>query len=256
MSKIVHLPAESQDRYSPTLTYRGLAGVIRYDPHLPRCFEGIKHNLLAERPTLMRLHAGANYPVIGDKKIQIDQEGQAILVIGYDDEQSAFAVIDPFPRSPGEIPKVEWVPFDNLEITMVDASKGSDTYSAGLDATVMLGDEGSHLVFTVGLPSVRGSLMDHDAIWLEDLHAEAILSFSSQSETHQIAIDGKYRLGQQAEFTLPVPSGAATEITIELKFDATLCGMRPYEYKDAIGVDLSQTIALPVHNLGRVAVNS
>ncbi len=84
----------------PRVSYRGIASVSRYDPHSPRCFEGIKLNLLENRPVILRLHAAANYPS-GDYRFQIDQEGHAILLVGYDDDAQAFAVVDPFQRAHG-----------------------------------------------------------------------------------------------------------------------------------------------------------
>lgn len=253
MSNVVSIGKKQDNIHHPRISYRGLVSIMRYDPHLPRCFEGMKLNLLEGRPTILRLHAGANYPT-GEYKYQIDQEGQAILVVGYDDDKQAFAIVDPFQRM-HEPPAITWLLYEQLTLTMVDASSGADTQSRGLDIDVTMSETDFKLYISIGLPQVHGTIMDHDLFTLEDIKADVTLKYDGRAEeSHHIA-EGKYLIGSHATFEIELPSTVGGNLDISINADGLIHGNRPYDYRDAIGVDYKHTFALTQEEGERKIVN-
>lgn len=240
MSTVVRIDFKNQSNES-NISHRGIAGVMRYDPHIPRCFEGLKYNLLQGRPSILRLHSGSNYPT-GEYRHQIDKEGQAILIVGYDDDEKAFAVIDPYQRS-SERPTITWLPYDQLALQNVDASMANDMSSVGLDIQMALTDD-SKLQATVGLPRVYGTLMDHDCFTLEDISVEMVLKYDGKTETHQQIAHDKCLIGSAAVFTIDLPHIKSGTLEVVVNAEAILHGNRPYEYRDTIGADLRHSFVL------------
>lgn len=76
-------------------TFKGLAPVVCYEPWFPRCLEAIKQCLNDGYPLLVRLHSAASYPNDADECYKLDLESQAVLIVGYDDEKQAVAIVDP-----------------------------------------------------------------------------------------------------------------------------------------------------------------
>lgn len=226
----------------PCVSYRGIAGVSRYDPHSPRCFEGIKLNLFENRPVILRLHSAANYPN-GDYRFQIDQEGHAIILVGYDDDAQAFAVVDPFQRVSG-VAVVTWLPYEDLALTMVDASLGTDVTSSGLSMDVSMSKNYSALHVSIGLPKVYGIIMDHDLFVLEEISIDVTLKCCGKVVVSRHASDEWCFVGSQARFEISLPIDFYGDVEVFISADGVLHGMRPYEYRDVIGVDFESVLVL------------
>ena len=161
-----------------------LVSVTGYDPHLPRCIEAIKHALFAGNPVIIRLHAAADYPISGDAKYQIDQEGQAVLIVGYDEELDALAVIDPFRRDRMKGPGIQWISITEFEVTMVNSSRGqSNGGGRGGGKWAHLDEATRMLSVGVGFPGFRGSIMDHDSLTMDDTRVEIRLLHAGGEHT-------------------------------------------------------------------------
>lgn len=222
-----------------------LVSIIGYDPHLPRCIEAIKHSLFAGNPVIIRLHAAADYPVHGDAKYQIDQEGQAVLIVGYDEEMEALAIIDPFSRDRMKGPSIQWISITEFEVTMVNASKGaSNGGGRGGGKWAHLDEATRMLSIGVGFPTVRGSIMDHDALTMNDTKVAITVLHSEGKYMDVVQIDQSIVIGEDAAATFHLPEGLKGELTVEARVDTTLNGKRPYAYSDHIWNKWSQTFVL------------
>ncbi|WP_186393038.1 MULTISPECIES: hypothetical protein [unclassified Pannonibacter] len=254
MSSIIRIDQNVAPISKNEKSFNGLVGALRYDPHLPRCFESIKHNLAAGRPALMRLHCAANYPTSVHDRYDIDQEGQAVLIVGYDDERRQFAIVDPYLRNKNEEVKVSWIDFDEIEVTMVDSSKGSESPVGTLDSEIILTD-GNKLTIKIGLPFMRGTFMDHDSMFLEDIHTTVSLEAENWSDSRTMTAEGTFRFGQQARFILHLPDALQGNVSVKTETVASLCGIRPYEYRDKIGVVHAENFICTATYTDRLSVN-
>ena len=223
-----------------TISSRGLIALMRYDPHSPRCFEGMKANLLDGLPTIIRLHAGANYPN-AIRREQIDLEGQAVLVVGYDDSKEAFAIIDPFQRTPGKSPEITWLPYEQLATTIVDISLGEDIPPTNLKIDVVKMEGQGVIEISIGLPEIYGTITDYDLLTLEEVRMDVKINCKDNSLTTHHALNGKYPLGTGATTKVFLPKSFDDSMDVSIKVDGMIHGSRPYDYRDHIGLDYSCT---------------
>lgn len=235
MSNVAILCMRRDGNIASHVSPRGLSGISRYDPHSPRCFQGIKLNLLENRPTLLRVHSAASYPA-GDYRFQLDEEGHAIVIVGYDDVRQAFAVIDPFKRDNLEA-AVTWLSYRDLSLTMVDASLGTDLTAPGLYLSATVSEVGHKLFVSVGLPQVYGTIIDHDNFSLEDVRISVSFSIGGKRFESSHFANGNYFIGSRVNFYIDLPIDCNDGIDVEIVADGVLHGLRPYEYRDAIGAD-------------------
>ena len=222
-----------------------LVSVAGYDPHLPRCIEAIKHALFAGNPVIIRLHAAADYPIDGEEKYQIDQEGQAVLIVGYDEEMEALAVIDPFARDRMKGPGAQWISITEFEVTMVNSSRGqSNGGGRGGGKWAHLDETTRMLSVAVGFPTFRGSIMDHDSLTMDETKVAIRLLHSGGEHIDVARIAGSILVGDDATATFQLPSDLTGAFTLETRVDTTLNGKRPYAYSDHIWNKWSQTFVI------------
>lgn len=231
---------EKSDKLHETITPRGLIGLMRYDPHSPRCFEGMKLNLLEGLPTIIRLHSGANYPN-ETRREQIDLEGQAVLVVGYDDTIQAFAIVDPFQRTAANAPEITWMPYEQLATTIVDISLGEDIPPTNLKIDVIKMKGQGHLEISIGLPEIYGTITDYDLLTLEEISLDVKIDCKDNSLLTHHAFNGKYPLGTSAKTKVFFPKSFDDPMDVSIKVDSFIHGSRPYEYRDRIGLDYTCT---------------
>lgn len=237
----VQLKLEEQSRkLHETILPRGLIGLMRYDPHSPRCFEGMRLNLLEGLPTIIRLHPGANYPneICREK---IDLEGQAVLVVGYDDLKEAFAIIDPFQRTPEQIPEITWMPYEQLATTIVDYSSGQEIPPTHLKIEVTKKTDQDYIEVSIGLPEIYDTITDYNLLTLEELSMSAVINCKDKSLKIHHVFGGKYPLGTTAKTKLFFPKNYNDSMDLSIKVDGFLHGCRPYDYRDSIGLDYTCT---------------
>ena len=225
-----------------------MLSVLGYDPHLPRCIEAIKHTLLDGRPSIIRLHAAANYPTSGDEKYQIDQEGQVVLIVGYDETNDTLAIIDPFQRSAHQTPQVEWISISDLEVTMVDSSKGSHS-SPGRGGRggrwMRLSENTRTLSVEFGFPRVKGTIMDHDVLSIESVVATITVQHDHGTYEASARAVGSVTVDNAAKLEFDLPDEVGGKLSIEASISAELHGTRPYEYRDALNFASHQEFYLP-----------
>jgi len=223
-------------RLSPVeITHQGLASILCYDPFLPRCIEGIKLNLLAGLPSLVRLHAGANYPTPSEYRYQVDLEGHAVLIVGFDDVKRAFFVVDPYRRCSDESIEKTWLPYEDLTIAMVDCSSGNQTVPPNLKIEAAVSNCGSTLQIHAGIPLPFGPVMDLDNLHLSGATLEVQFHEANRSITRLLTNPATARIGEHFSFQTEIPRDIAPDATVDVQVSATIGGTRPYAYNARVG---------------------
>lgn len=245
MNDVIRFPLSGIAAEQTSRSGRDLLSVLGYDPHLPRCIEAIKHTLLDGRPAVIRLHAAANYPTSGDEKYQIDQEGQAVLVVGYDETNDTLAIIDPFQRSAHQSPQVEWISISEFEITMVDSSKGSHSSPGRGGRWSRLSENTRTLSVEFGFPRVKGTIMDHDVLSIENVVAAITVHHDHGTYQASARAIGSFTVDNTAKLEFDLPDEVGGNLSIETSISADLQGIRPYEYRDTLNFASHQEFYLP-----------
>jgi len=217
------------------ITHQGLATILCYDPFLPRCIEGIKLNLLAGLPSLVRLHAGANYPTPSEYRYQVDLEGHAVLIVGFDDVKRAFSVVDPYRRCCNESIEKTWLPYEDLTIAMVDCSSGNQTVPPNLKIEAIVSSCGSTLQIYASIPLPFGPVMDLDNLHLSGATLEVQFHEANRTITRLLTNPATARIGEHFSFQAEIPRDIAPDGILDIEVSATIGGTRPYAYNAKIG---------------------
>ncbi len=221
-----------------TATQSGLCTTMGYDPCYARAQEELKRTLLSGHPILMRLHPGADYELPPERMHEVDLEGQAILVTGYDDETREFIVHDPWSKELGAGPSGKRrIGYWELAYRMVNSSKG---YWAVLAPPVVeavaIGDE---LVMRVGLYTPDVNIMDVASSWLENIELTITDSRGVELEGERVIVQaGKYAHGECAEFRVPckvLDRDPRLVVSVTAEYSAA----RPYVFTERVSTEVT-----------------
>ena len=241
MKKLVVL--EHNQQKSEDETFKGLAPVVCYEPWFPRCLEAIKQCLADGYPLLIRLHSAANYPDNGNECYKLDLESQAVLIVGYDDEKQAVAVVDPWNNNwGGECGGRRWVTYANLSRETVNTSLGMAMCLTPLQVNLTPQiDVHRNLSVTaeIGLYIPRGVVMDRDSWAIKKITAECILPFAWGKTVHY-EVEGHWIVGDLIKWPMPIISKPECDGEIKVRIKVEIQGQRPYEFRDSI--EMSKTI--------------
>jgi hypothetical protein len=224
-----------------SIVQTGAASVSYYDPYMPRTIETIKSALAKGHPLLVRLHSAAEYPVDTASELsrdQIDLEGHAVLIVGYNDETGELAFADPWSHGKHDPNSIRWLPYSFLHIAAVDCSMGVLVMAAppAITWAVSPDEEGRpHLAVSVGFENVPGRVMDR-----ENIHFSAVLATlkATEGESVEHSLEGKWYVGQTAELSFALEPGWPD---MTLSVAVTVSGARPYPFSDVL------TAKFPVH---------
>jgi hypothetical protein len=229
---ITRLPAVVQK--NATIAHVGAASVSYYDPYMPRTIETIKSALSKGHPLLVRLHSAAEYPVDAASELprdQIDLEGHAVLIVGYNDETQEFAFADPWTEGKHDPSSIRWLPYSFLHVAAVDCSMGvvlmaappAITWAVSRDA-----EDRPQLALTVGFENVPGRVMDRENIHFSAVHANFE---TAEGEYVEHELEGKWHVGETAELSFPLQPGWPDTT---LSVGVTVSGARPYPFSDVL----------------------
>lgn len=216
----------------------GAACVTYYDPYIPRALETIKSGLAAGHPILVRWHAAAEYPVDVASDLprdQIDLEGHAVLVVGFDDETGMFAIADPSTHGLHDPDTVRWVKQSTVGIWTVDCSLGMMLCASPPKVDYVIEDSSdgtSQLVLTVGFDTLPGQIMDRKNFHISAV--EATLNFSDGKSLSSRS-NGEWYVGDRvvSAFTLQHDWGV-----LNMNVNMTVSALRPYPFHDVISTKL------------------
>lgn len=218
-------------------TFSGLAPVVCYEPWFPRCLEAIKQCLSDGYPLLIRLHSAASYPNDISDCYMLDLESQAVLIIGYDDEKQAVAIIDPWNNNwGGELGGKRWVSYSDISRQTVNTSLGiiMCLTPPQFQLTQQL-DVNQNLSITaeIGFYSPRGVVMDRDSWAIKKITAECILP-DMWGKAIQFEMEGHWIVGDLITLSMPITTKPECDGEIKVIIKAEIEGIRPYQFKDCI----------------------
>lgn len=219
--------------------YNGLAPVVCYEPWFPRCLEAIKQCLSDGHPLLVRLHSAGSYPNDTTECYKLDLESQAVLLVGYDDEKQAIAIIDPWNNNwGGEKGGRRWMTYADISRQIVNTSLGMamclTSLQLKLTSHVDL-NKNLSIEAEIGFYSPRGVIMDHDSWAIQKISAECTLP-EVWGKTINYEIEGHWIVGDNIKFSMPLASNIKCDGEILVRMKAEIFGKRPYEFSDSIEI--------------------
>ena len=225
---------------------RGLGAVAAYDPYLGRSITAIKYAIADGRPVMVRLHAAAQYPAPREAAVRTDREGHAVLIVGYDDNRRALAVLDPWdPAWGGEHHGRRWISYDDFALQVVDASLGFAMVASPLDVDVVLVPHGEQHVLgiQVGFYEPRGQVMDRveQRITRVDACVDWPTGWSATAAT--ASVEGHWPIGERATLELAATPDASASAVLELELTAQVAGTRPYVFDDEIRTTVAVSLS-------------
>lgn len=221
-------------------TANGLGAILCYDPYFTRMLRGIKKALGDGNPVMIRLHPAARYQAPLDQVYRIDLESHAVLIVGYDDSQSAIAIADPWTGN------LHWMSYEELSLLIVNSTKDCYIIAAPLDvkcAAVENGDVQA-LDIRVGFYSPDSIVMDRDGQLVTQVHVRVTGPKEWCPWENEAEVAGSWKVGEFASLSLVIPSDANGPAELRVEVTATVQGERPYAYTDTICTDVKRRVSL------------
>ena len=170
-------------------------------------------------------------------------ESHAVLLIGYDDRREAFLIIDPWRNeSDGSYRGERYLSYEDYCLLMVNGSAEKATVLSlpQIEMSPRCEGEEKFIDFEVGFFRPRGYVLDEEGTALTKLKFAISVG---QSEVTR-ALEGKWRIGECARFSVPVPDGVEGVCGVQVLAQITLEGIRPYRYRDEFSCRVDQKIDL------------
>jgi hypothetical protein len=205
----------------------GLGAVLCYDPYFSRMVQSVRQTLADGHPILVRLHPAAQYPAPHATALVNDLESHAVLIVGYDDGQQAFAIADPWSNEMfgGSRGGVRWMQYEELALTVVNSTKDCYQVLSPLDVKAEADD--THLNVSVGFYEPDGIVMDSDSL--------SVRRVTVRVGQHTATSEGKWRVGERATLQIPLELAAiANSETATVSVEAVVGANRPYPFEDVV----------------------
>jgi len=206
--------------------------------------ESVKETLSKGVPVLMRVHCAADYPTGSESNDQrLDMESHAVLLIGYDDRREAFLVIDPWRNElGGSYCGERYLSYEDYCLLMVNgtAEKATVLSLPQIEMNPRCEGEGKFIDFEVGFFRPRGYVLDEEGTALTKLK----LAISVEKTEVTRTLEGRWRIGERARFSVPMPDSVEGISEVQVLAQITLEGIRPYRYRDEFSYKVEQKIDL------------
>ena len=196
MVKLHRFPAKIPASTEPT--HDGAACISYYDPYTPRTLETIRVGLDRKQPLLVRLHGGARYFASKRSDIpknQIDLEGHAVLLVGYDDVQKKLAYLDPWVGDRENDQEIRWMGYEEFCLHVVDYTNGilmgASPPKIEYRELEMVGNR--FLEVRAGFDPLPGRIMDRENIHISS--AEVALVNAEGITVAQERVEGQWYAG-------------------------------------------------------------
>lgn len=243
------------------ISSKGLASVACYDPYFKRASETIIRSLADGKPVMIRLHSAAAYPSSDEVMRKNDLEGQAVLIVGYDNKTKMFALQDPWRREwGGNRSGIWWIKASQLLIEIVDCTLDFLIIPSALHITSKLQktfDQKVSINVRVGFYKPDGIVMDQDNQVITSITAkiEGNNKFSIRGN-NVISVEGEWHVGQTANIEFPISKWDHSLSEIEVSLEAIIGSKRPYAFEDKntlrvrcpLIIDLQQKREITIYN--------
>ncbi|MCM3547724.1 C39 family peptidase [Alkalihalobacillus clausii] len=222
----------------------GIAGHLYYDPYFPRLVNHMKELIAANRPLLIRVYPGKDYPMT-DEELHgiVDREGHVVSVIGYDDETEEFLVCDPWNSAKwgGGRSGLIRIPYMQMPNELVNCTKGAvmipDPWEVDIKVPrdVIDGDI-FNVSCTVKYPQtapISDSYNHVHGAQCQIILPEGLMLVDGKDI--QRLEDGYFKPGDLKELSWKVKALKASFGEIKVKARGIITGVDPYPYTDVIG---------------------
>lgn len=227
----------------------GLAPIIGYEPWALRTIDSIKQTLCDNVPMLIRVHPAADYPCEDENgAYKLDMEAHAVLIIGYDDENRMFDVVNPWNKEwNGEYGGIEKISYDDIPITCVNSSYGKVTRLAlpQKEVTSKIDDNGNVSVhLSVGYYTPSGYIIDEKLNRFTNVDLKVSYEIDGDTKEYCQNLKGSWPVGDLIETDIPLGKVDSEELNVKFELNLTLEGKRPYSYQDTIEVTFNEQIKI------------
>lgn len=228
----------------------GLAPIMCYEPWFPRVLDSIRQSIIDGHPVMVRLHSAASYPLPSKDRYKLDLESHAVLIVGYDDDLKAVAIIDPWDNNWGGVcGGRRWLPFSVLQILCVNSTCDQVTLLTPLIFSVTSTQDSSKnlsLDLEIGFYIPRGTVMDLDSWIISNVFVECNMSHNSEMVSLNYSVPGHCKVGDKIKISLPIHNNSQDVEQVKLSIQTTIEGNRPYAFTNTI--ETSQTIDVSLIN--------
>ena len=231
------------------ITATGLAPVIGYEPWVLRTIESIKQSLVDGNPVLIRLHSGADYPCSSNEQTyELDMESHAVLIIGYDDKEEAFDIVNPWKKEwGGAYCGIEKLPYERMPIVCVNATaEKASRLSLPEHKIIKCIDSNGNisLKLRLGYYVPKGYIIDAKDNAFTSFDISTNLTIDGVSKAYRQHLEGRWPVGEYAETSIPLGKDLSGDLEVVFTISARLEGNRPYSYSDKINFSFTENISL------------
>ena len=259
-------------------TANALVPVIGYEPWSLRALESIKSSIVNGVPTLIRVHSAADYPIENEElSHRLDMESHCVLIVGYNDDKEEFDIVDPWnPNWGGQHGGVGKLPYESLHVACVNctAEKGTRLSLISHKIRPVLIEENASLAVDLGFYEPLGYVIDRNNTKFETFKVTIHYLFNGNEKQQSQSLSGEWKIGEKAIFTFPLEKGNVNiafspifhsperkigekaiftfplekelsgDIDVRIEVLATLSSDRPYQYRDNICMDFTETVKI------------
>lgn len=236
-------------RKESRITTTGLAPVIGYEPWTPRTIESVKQSLVDGNPVLMRVHSAADYPCsTNELGYVLDMESHAVLIVGYNDEEEAFDVVDPWNKQwGGAHGGMRKLTYEMISVCAVNATYDKMTRIAlpvhNVRKCVDVNGNVS-LKLRIGYYVPKGYIIDEKDMAFTAVNIAASLVQNGCNKTYEQHLKGRWIVGEYAETSIALGRDLSGDLDVEFSISATIEGKRPYSYSDTIEFSFVESVSL------------
>ena len=229
-------------------TANALVPVIGYEPWSLRALESIKSSIVNGVPTLIRVHSAADYPIENEElSHRLDMESHCVLIVGYNDDKEEFDIVDPWnPNWGGQHGGVGKLPYESLHVACVNctAEKGTRLSLISHKIRPALIEENASLAVDLGFYEPLGYVIDRNNTKFETFKVTIHYLFNGNEKQQSQSLSGEWKIGEKAIFTFPLEKELSGDIDVRIEVLATLSSDRPYQYRDNICMDFTETVKI------------
>jgi len=218
----------------------GLAPVIGYEPWSLRTIESVKQSIAEGIPVLIRLHSAADYPCVNyEQGYKLDRESHAVMIVGYDDEEEMFDIVDPWQKAwGGEYGGLERLPYDEIfNVWTVNCSldKATRLSPPTKEVEKIVDENGNTSVkLMIGYYIPKGYIIDEKQNAFTSFDIIVKYEYEGLKKKYEHHLKGRWNVGELAEIITPIGKNISGNVNIDFHITATIEGERPYHYKDKI----------------------
>lgn len=223
----------------------GLAAVSGYEPWPIRTIESMKESIVDGIPILVRFHSGADYPTGSENDDQnLDMESHAVLLVGYDDTEKIFNVVDPWRKDwMGAFNGQYKIPYDAIHTVLVNGTYDKATRMSLPHTEVRFEEinKNRFINLKIGFYRPRGYVLDAKGTSFKNFNIT--LKVDDIEINRQIS--GNWTIGEYAALSFRLPDKISGDLKLDFDVKATIQGIRPYPYKDKFHYEFENSITVP-----------